>query len=86
MGKFIVLIIIILVLVGGSYYFFFAERGAAPTTETGQPSSASPEELGASNEPAAIEQELKATELNNLDKEFADIDTQLNTALEETGR
>lgn len=81
MGKLIIFVVIILLLVGGSYYFFFAERGTAPSTKTDQISS--PEELSVSNEPAVLDQELQATELTNLDKEFADIDAELNTALNE---
>lgn len=89
MGKLIIFIIIILLLISGSYYFFFAGSKTAvlyPSTETEQPSASLQEGLGASNEPAVLEQELQATELDNLDKEFADIDAQLDTALEETGR
>lgn len=81
MGKLIIFIVIILLLIGGSYYFFFAERGTAPSTKTDQTSSS--EQLSASNEPAILYQELQATELTNLDKEFADIDAELNTALNE---
>ena len=80
MGKLIIFIIIILLLIGGSYYFFFAEKGITPSTEIDQTPSS---EISASNEPAIVEQELQATEIANLDKEFADIDAELNTALNE---
>lgn len=80
MGKLILFIVIILLLVGGSYYFF-AGRGITPSTKTDQTFSS--EELSASNEPAVVEQELQATELANLDKEFADINAELDAALNE---
>lgn len=86
MGKLIIFVIIILLLAGGSYYFFFAEKGTTPSTEINQPSSSPGEGLGASSEPAVIEQELQATKIDNLDKKFTAIDAQLDAALKETER
>ena len=85
MGKLIIFIIIILLLIGGSYYFFFAERGITPSEKSDQASLSAEETLSTSNEPAAIEQELQATELGNLDQEFTDINTEIESALQEAG-
>ena len=83
MNKLVILIVILIILAGG-YYFFSARKDQEQAPLVAEEAAAIAE-VSASTEIPAIEQELQATDLGNLDKEFADIETEIEEALNETG-
>lgn len=79
MNKIIFVVVILLLIAGVAYYVFFSatpEKQVQPSAETN-----AVENVSIANDLPTLEQELQTTELGNLDKEFADIDTELNAAL-----
>lgn len=81
MNKIIILIIVLLVA-GGIYFFFFSSREQEPTPSAVEEATAIAE-VSTSNTVPVIEQEVQATDLDNLDKEFTDIEAEIETALGE---
>ena len=85
MNKLVILIIILIILAGGYYFFAMREEKESEQAPSAAEETAAIAEVSASTEVPAIEQELQVTELGNLDKEFADINTEIEGALQEAG-
>lgn len=79
-AKLLILIVIIVVVVAAGVYFYRA-KAPGETGEEAAPSAAG--EVSSSDTVSVIDQELEVTETENLDKEFADIEVELNAALSE---
>lgn len=79
MKKNLIIALIIILVLAAAYLLLRREEAGLPAES---PASGA-EELSASDEVPAIEQELEATQTEDLDKEFADIEAEINASLEE---
>ena len=81
-GPIVGIVIIVLILVFGGLYFWGQRAVEEPTAQDvmNAPDYAldSLAKVGTSDEVPAIETDLNGTDLNNLDTELGDIDTELN--------
>ena len=80
MNKGMLTIVIVGIVVIFAVYWY-AQQSYEPTTNTQQESPADVDTVSADNSVPAIEEELNATALDNLDTEFNSIDTEINAAL-----
>lgn len=80
MSKIIILIIFVAVVLGGVYFFL---RSGEDKRESAVQGTAAVEEVSTNDTVAVVDQELQATELENLDAGFADIETEIEAALSE---
>lgn len=79
MKRNIIIVVVILAVLAIVYLLL----GRTPEPRLPSVAPAVSEELTVSDEVPVIEQELQATEIENLDKELADIESEINAALEE---
>lgn len=76
MTKFLIIIVLFIIVAAGAWYFLSSrEEAVPPAPVTG--------EVSVSDEVPALAEDLQATDIENLDKEFADIETELEGALQE---
>lgn len=74
----IVWIVVAVVVLAALAWYYFAYYTPLPAPPSGPDEATTQlESQGASDETSAIEQDLKATDLSDLDRELSDIDAQL---------
>lgn len=87
MNKIIVILVALIVVAGGGYFLFFQGEKVSPQEQAAlenEQAALEAEEIktiSSSNTVNAIDTELESTELGDLDKEFADVESEIEDAL-----